>query len=164
MPHIPPTTGGWGRVQVAPVTPYTPETTIPLPGVTAATRAQRQHKLLQRATVEATQCVPCQEPGRASALGTGFPGSAKCWHGCCRALCEQAASSLLPLPLSLSPPGSTPQQGQCRPLHQDSFTEVPPGTGTPGRDSSVTPYGHGSCLDLSLGIPVSVLCQRECPG
>lgn len=51
--------------------------------------------------------VPCQEPGTASALGTGFPSNAgaNCSHGCCRAVCEQAMSSLLPPSPSLPPPG-----------------------------------------------------------
>lgn len=159
----------WGRrrVQMALESPYTPETTTPpLPGFTAATRARRgpvprsrQPKPLQRATVEATQWfhgrswaqpvpVPQGQVSPAVPVPTARTAAAEqCVSRPHRHCCHRHHHC--------HHPGLTPRQGQCHPLHQDSFMEVPPGTGTPARDSSVTPSGHCSCLKLSLAIPVS---------
>lgn len=155
---------GWSRVQVAPQRPS------PLPGFTAATTAQWgpvhgswQPKPLQRATVEATQWFPVRS--QAQRVPQGQVSPAMLVPTAHTAAAEQCVSRprrhCCHRHHHCHHPGSTPWQGRYHPLYQDGFMEVPPRTGTPARDFSVTLSGHCSCLKLSPGILVSLLCQRK---
>lgn len=116
--HRSPSLWGWGRLQVAPMTPYTPETTIPPPGFTAATRAQQgpvpgsqQPKLLQHAMVAATQWfhgrswaqpVPQGQVSPAAPVPTA---AEQCVSRPRRHCCHRHHHC--------HHPSSTPQQGRC---------------------------------------------------
>lgn len=106
--HGSPPLWGWGRLQVAPVTPYTPEPTIPPSQSTLLPPGHNGDLFLAHGSTNSSNMLQWKQPSGSTA-GAGHSHCQcpkdrfhqQCWCqllACCRAVCKQAALSLLPPP------------------------------------------------------------------